>query len=206
MMLCYCYFLKSMSLKPPGWVEPLLQRIKNSPSAVPYPNIEIIRDQTFQVGCTIAGSRAIFRWKDLTCQWEFVPDYERKRRKQDCDPIRWRSCTRGFYPFHEGYLTSESRGSFLWIDVMVISRGSFHEGRLMVLLFSRGAIFTRITNTLKCIITHVDNTNSLHLYYFQEQHHTCTHRGQSELCVVIITHLTPNPYTNITPTLKLPNY
>ncbi|XP_012941011.1 polypeptide N-acetylgalactosaminyltransferase 5 [Aplysia californica] len=72
----------------PGWLQPLLQRIHESPKAVPYPNIEIIRDQTFQVGCTIAGSRAIFRWKDLTFQWEFVPQYERMRRQLDSDPIR----------------------------------------------------------------------------------------------------------------------
>ena len=75
-------------LKYSVWLEPLLQRIHENPNCVPYPNIEIIKDEHFHVGCTIAGSRAIFRWKDLTFQWEFVPEYERLRRKDNSDPIR----------------------------------------------------------------------------------------------------------------------
>ncbi|KAK3759427.1 hypothetical protein RRG08_009099 [Elysia crispata] len=70
------------------WAEPLLNRISEDIQAVPYPNIEIIRDDSLAVGTTIAGSRAIFVWKDLTFQWEFLPQYEKNRRKNDADPIR----------------------------------------------------------------------------------------------------------------------
>ncbi|KAK3759426.1 hypothetical protein RRG08_009099 [Elysia crispata] len=72
----------------PNWAEPLLNRISEDIQAVPYPNIEIIRDDSLAVGTTIAGSRAIFVWKDLTFQWEFLPQYEKNRRKNDADPIR----------------------------------------------------------------------------------------------------------------------
>lgn len=80
--------LPYLPFRPAGWIEPLLDRIVKHPGAVPYPNIEIIFDNTFRVGVTNAGSRAIFRWKDLTFQWEFLPDYERTRRKSKADYIR----------------------------------------------------------------------------------------------------------------------
>ena len=69
-------------------MEPLLDRIVKHEGAVPYPNIEIIFADTLGVHVTNAGSRAVFRWKDLTFQWEFLPDYERKRRKNTADYIR----------------------------------------------------------------------------------------------------------------------
>ncbi|XP_076438477.1 polypeptide N-acetylgalactosaminyltransferase 5-like [Babylonia areolata] len=72
----------------PGWAEPLLDRVVKHPGAVPYPDIEIIYDDTFRVGFTNPGARAVFRWKDLTFQWEFVPDYEKARRKNMADLIR----------------------------------------------------------------------------------------------------------------------
>ncbi|GFO06547.1 polypeptide n-acetylgalactosaminyltransferase [Plakobranchus ocellatus] len=75
--------------KKKDWAEPLLQRIHEDSQAVPYPNIEIIRDDSLGLGTTIAGSRAIFAWKDLTFQWEFLPQYEKDRRKNDADPIRF---------------------------------------------------------------------------------------------------------------------
>ncbi|RUS72067.1 hypothetical protein EGW08_020172 [Elysia chlorotica] len=72
----------------PNWAEPMLNRIAEDNQAIPYPNIEIIRDNSLAVGTTIAGSRAIFAWKDMTFQWEFLPQFERDRRKNDADPIR----------------------------------------------------------------------------------------------------------------------
>jgi hypothetical protein len=71
-----------------GWLEPLLARIVSDPGAVPFPSIEIIYDDDFHVGVTQPDTRAIFLWKDLTFNWEFIPEYEKQRRLTPDSPIR----------------------------------------------------------------------------------------------------------------------
>ncbi|XP_070210462.1 polypeptide N-acetylgalactosaminyltransferase 5-like [Littorina saxatilis] len=72
----------------PGWLEPLLDRIVKNPTAMPYPNHEVIYEENFRVFITDPGARPIFRWKDLNFNWEFLPEYEKKRRKNHADIIR----------------------------------------------------------------------------------------------------------------------
>ncbi|KAK7486244.1 hypothetical protein BaRGS_00022567 [Batillaria attramentaria] len=87
------------------WLPPLLDRIVQDPRNVPYPNIEIIYDDTLHVTQTVPGSRAIFRLRDLTFQWEFIPDYEKKRRKSNADPIRSPTMPGGLFAIDRDFFT-----------------------------------------------------------------------------------------------------
>ncbi|KAL8598362.1 hypothetical protein ACOMHN_047683 [Nucella lapillus] len=72
-----------------GWVEPMAHRIQRDPQVTVFPSVEVIDDQSLAV--TENGnvdSRGIYRWKDLTFQWEFLPPSEFKRRSSKADPIR----------------------------------------------------------------------------------------------------------------------
>ncbi|KAI8789545.1 polypeptide N-acetylgalactosaminyltransferase 5 [Biomphalaria glabrata] len=73
----------------PGWAEPLSYRITEEPTVVAFPSIEVINDETFAtVANPNVNQNGIFRWKDLTFQWQSVPDFESARRKSEADPIR----------------------------------------------------------------------------------------------------------------------
>ncbi|XP_042632856.1 polypeptide N-acetylgalactosaminyltransferase 12-like [Cyprinus carpio] len=71
-----------------GWLEPLLQRIKDEPSAVVCPVIDVIDWNTFQY-LGNAGEPQIggFDWR-LVFTWHTIPEYEQKRRSSPTDVIR----------------------------------------------------------------------------------------------------------------------
>ncbi|KAH9505791.1 Polypeptide N-acetylgalactosaminyltransferase 5 [Bulinus truncatus] len=72
-----------------AWAEPLSYRIGENPSVVAFPSIEVINDETFAtLANTNVNQNGIFRWKDLTFQWQSVPQFEASKRKSDADPIR----------------------------------------------------------------------------------------------------------------------
>lgn len=71
-----------------GWLEPLLARIAQNRTIVVTPDIEVVDFKTFSYAQGKGGNnRGIFNW-ELTFKWRALPDYERKRRKSDADPIR----------------------------------------------------------------------------------------------------------------------
>lgn len=71
-----------------GWLEPLLARIAQNRTIVVTPDIEVVDFKTFSYARGKGGyNRGIFNW-ELTFKWRALPDYERKRRKSDADPIR----------------------------------------------------------------------------------------------------------------------
>ena len=73
----------------PGWVEPLLDRIAMDEKNVVCPVIDVIEDDTlkYQYGSAKSTSIGGFDW-NMQFSWHGIPDYERKRRASDVDPIR----------------------------------------------------------------------------------------------------------------------
>lgn len=67
----------------------MVHRIHLDPHVTVFPSVEVINDQTLAVRENMnVDSRGIYRWKDLTFQWEGIPVMESHRRKNKADPIR----------------------------------------------------------------------------------------------------------------------
>ncbi|XP_016414850.1 polypeptide N-acetylgalactosaminyltransferase 6-like [Sinocyclocheilus rhinocerous] len=74
----------------PGWLEPLLARIVEEPTAVVSPEITTIDLNSFQFHKPMASARAHnrgnFDWS-LGFGWEAIPDYENAKRKDETYPV-----------------------------------------------------------------------------------------------------------------------
>ncbi len=74
-----------------GWLEPLLARIVEEPTAVVSPEITTIDLNSFQFHKPVASARAHnrgnFDWS-LTFGWEAIPDYENAKRKDETYPVK----------------------------------------------------------------------------------------------------------------------
>ncbi|XP_055884839.1 probable N-acetylgalactosaminyltransferase 9 isoform X3 [Biomphalaria glabrata] len=70
-----------------GWIEPILSRIKEDPTAVLCPEIDLIDKDTLQYAGTGSYSVGGFWWS-LHFSWRPVPKRESLRRKSEIDPIR----------------------------------------------------------------------------------------------------------------------
>lgn len=71
-----------------GWLEPLVQRIKDKPSAVICPVIDFISaDNMAYSGDGHVGSVGGFWWS-LHFRWDSIPAAEQERRKSPIDPVR----------------------------------------------------------------------------------------------------------------------
>ncbi|XP_029198465.2 polypeptide N-acetylgalactosaminyltransferase 13-like [Acropora millepora] len=86
-----------------GWLEPLLARIAQNRTIVVTPDIEVVDFKTFSYAQGKGGhNRGIFNW-ELTFKWRALPDYERKRRKSDADPIRSPTMAGGLFAIDRSY-------------------------------------------------------------------------------------------------------
>lgn len=73
-----------------GWLEPLLARIAEDPTAVVCPVIDVIDDKTFEYHYRSDASSINvggFDW-NLQFNWHSIPEREKLRRKHSTDPIR----------------------------------------------------------------------------------------------------------------------
>ncbi|KAG7471615.1 hypothetical protein JOB18_022185 [Solea senegalensis] len=86
-----------------GWLEPLLHRIKEEPSAVVCPVIDVIEWNTLQY-LGNAGEPQIggFDWR-LVFTWHVVPEYEQKRRHSPTDVIRSPTMAGGLFAVSKNY-------------------------------------------------------------------------------------------------------
>ncbi|XP_051871806.1 polypeptide N-acetylgalactosaminyltransferase 4 [Pristis pectinata] len=86
-----------------GWLEPLLERIRENETAIVCPVIDTIDWNTFafymQTGEPMIGG---FDWR-LTFQWHSVPEHERNRRKSRIDPIRSPTMAGGLFAVSKKY-------------------------------------------------------------------------------------------------------
>eukprot|EP00064_Thunnus_orientalis_P003501 superscaffoldBa00000287_g3510 len=100
-----------------GWLEPLLQRIKEEPSAVVCPVIDVIDWNTFQyLGNSGEPQIGGFDWR-LVFTWHAVPSHEQQRRRSPTDVIRSPTMAGGLFAvskkyFH--YLGTYDTGMEVW--------------------------------------------------------------------------------------------
>uniref|UniRef100_A0A8C7GL18 Polypeptide N-acetylgalactosaminyltransferase n=1 Tax=Oncorhynchus kisutch TaxID=8019 RepID=A0A8C7GL18_ONCKI len=86
-----------------GWLEPLLNRIKEEPSAVVCPVIDVIDWNTFQyLGNPGEPQIGGFDWR-LVFTWHSVPEYEQKRRRSAIDVIRSPTMAGGLFAVSKNY-------------------------------------------------------------------------------------------------------
>lgn len=69
------------------WLEPLLQRVKESPQSIVTPVIDVISDDSFQYFSSSATLRGGFDWS-LHFQWEPIPPRVKKRILSPVDIIK----------------------------------------------------------------------------------------------------------------------
>uniref|UniRef100_A0A1A8LC95 Polypeptide N-acetylgalactosaminyltransferase n=6 Tax=Nothobranchius TaxID=28779 RepID=A0A1A8LC95_9TELE len=96
-----------------GWLEPLLARIAEQPSAVVSPKINVIDRNNLWVHKPVPRpqrySRGNFDWR-LKFGWEAVPKEELKRRKNETYPIRTPTFAGGLFAVSKSYF--EHIGSY----------------------------------------------------------------------------------------------
>ncbi|PKK18638.1 polypeptide N-acetylgalactosaminyltransferase 6 [Columba livia] len=89
-----------------GWLEPLLSRIAEEPTAVVSPDIATIDLNTFEFSRPVQNgkqhSRGNFDWS-LTFGWELVPARERQRRKDETFPIKSPTFAGGLFAISRSY-------------------------------------------------------------------------------------------------------
>ncbi|XP_037539921.1 polypeptide N-acetylgalactosaminyltransferase 6-like [Nematolebias whitei] len=99
-------FLDSHCECTPGWLEPLLARIAEQPTAVVSPQITSINrdDLSFHKPATKPQrhNRGKFDWR-LKFGWEAVPEEEMKQRKSDTCPIRTPVFAGGLFSVSKSY-------------------------------------------------------------------------------------------------------
>ncbi|XP_009871031.1 PREDICTED: polypeptide N-acetylgalactosaminyltransferase 6-like, partial [Apaloderma vittatum] len=96
-----------------GWLEPLLSRIAEEPTAVVSPDIATIDLNTFEFSKPVQNgkqhSRGNFDWS-LTFGWEVIPPRERQRRKGETVPTKSPTFAGGLFAISKSYF--EHIGSY----------------------------------------------------------------------------------------------
>ncbi|KAL3832393.1 hypothetical protein ACJMK2_024040 [Sinanodonta woodiana] len=95
-------FLDSHCEAGPGWLEPLLARIKEDRTTVLCPEIDNIDKDTLYIGGTGSFSVGGFWWS-LHFSWRPIPEHEKKRRKSSVDPIRSPTMAGGLFAADREY-------------------------------------------------------------------------------------------------------
>ncbi|XP_066564687.1 polypeptide N-acetylgalactosaminyltransferase 6 isoform X2 [Amia ocellicauda] len=89
-----------------GWLEPLLFRIAEEPTAVVSPDITTIDLNSFQFGRPAPSSRAHnrgnFDWS-LSFGWEGIPTHEKQRRKDETYPVKTPTFAGGLFSISKSY-------------------------------------------------------------------------------------------------------
>ncbi|MCI4387664.1 hypothetical protein PGIGA_G00076820 [Pangasianodon gigas] len=89
-----------------GWLEPLLARIVEEPTAVVSPEITTIDLNTFRFNKPVATARAQnrgnFDWS-LTFGWESIPQYEQAKRKDETYPVKTPTFAGGLFSISKAY-------------------------------------------------------------------------------------------------------
>ena len=101
----------------PGWMEPLLARVKESPKTIVVPVITTISWDNFAFhGAGANPQIGGFDWR-LTFQWHSIPAHEQKRRNATTDPIRSPTMAGGLFAVNKDwfeYLGTYDSGMDIW--------------------------------------------------------------------------------------------
>ncbi|KAA0199892.1 Polypeptide N-acetylgalactosaminyltransferase [Fasciolopsis buskii] len=97
-------FLDSHIECTPGWLEPLLDRIKSNYTNVVTPVIEIINTEDFSMGVTRSKDVQVggFGWS-LTFTWHVPPDRDRERPGAPYSPLRSPTMAGGLFSIHRDF-------------------------------------------------------------------------------------------------------
>lgn len=95
-------FLDAHCESSPGWLEPLLTRIKENPKAALCPEIDNIDHNTLSYGGTGSFSVGGFWWS-LHFTWRPIPAHEQKRRKSEIDLIRSPTMAGGLFAIDRAF-------------------------------------------------------------------------------------------------------
>ncbi|XP_067670025.1 polypeptide N-acetylgalactosaminyltransferase 5-like [Haliotis asinina] len=91
----------------PGWLEPLLDRIRKNPRTVPIPMIDVISSQDFGTGILNTTKRlGVFKWKLLTFHWEHMSEERMSTLKTPTDPIRSPTMIGGLFAIDRQWFTT----------------------------------------------------------------------------------------------------
>ncbi|KAG7477460.1 hypothetical protein MATL_G00069940 [Megalops atlanticus] len=94
---CECFY---------GWLEPLLARIVEEPTAVVSPEIVTINQDSLQFSRPVvthhARNRGNFDW-NLSFGWESIPEHEQKRRKDETYPVKTPTFAGGLFSISKSY-------------------------------------------------------------------------------------------------------
>ncbi|CEF65639.1 Polypeptide N-acetylgalactosaminyltransferase 3 [Strongyloides ratti] len=85
-----------------GWLEPLLQRIKDDRRNVPCPVIDVINDETFSYQKGIDIFRGGFNW-NLQFRWYSISSKDAKERKNSIAPIPTPTMAGGLFSIDRNY-------------------------------------------------------------------------------------------------------
>ncbi|KAK0418976.1 hypothetical protein QR680_013884 [Steinernema hermaphroditum] len=87
-----------------GWIEPLLDRIKQDPSTVVCPVIDVIDDNTFEYHYSKAYFTNVggFDWS-LQFNWHAIPERDRKNRRRHIDPVPSPTMAGGLFSIDRKY-------------------------------------------------------------------------------------------------------
>ncbi|KAJ8397016.1 hypothetical protein AAFF_G00010700 [Aldrovandia affinis] len=89
-----------------GWLEPLLARIVEEPTAVVSPEITTIDLNSFLFNKPVATARAHnrgnFDWS-LTFGWEAIPEHEKAKRKDETYPVKTPTFAGGLFSISKQY-------------------------------------------------------------------------------------------------------
>lgn len=99
-----------------GWLEPLLQRIKDQPNSVLVPSIDMISDNSMAYWGGPTHSVGGFWWS-LHFKWDPIPESERKRRKSSIEPVRSPTMPGGLFAMGRKYffdLGAYDAGMDIW--------------------------------------------------------------------------------------------
>ncbi|CAJ1083993.1 polypeptide N-acetylgalactosaminyltransferase 12 [Xyrichtys novacula] len=154
-----------------GWLEPLLHRIKEKPSAVVCPVIDVIDWNTFEyLGNSGEPQIGGFDWR-LVFTWHSVPKSEQKRRRSPVDVIRSPTMAGGLFAVKKNYfhyLGTYDTGMEIWqcggsLEIHPCS----HVGHV----FPKGAPYSRskaLANSVRAAEVWLDEYREI--YYHRSPH------------------------------------
>ncbi|XP_048246666.1 polypeptide N-acetylgalactosaminyltransferase 5-like isoform X1 [Haliotis rufescens] len=91
----------------PGWLEPLLDRIRKDPRNVPFPKIDMIHPGNFGTGIgTTIRQFGVFDWKMLFFNWGNISKERKGRLKTPADPIRSPTMPGGLFAIDKQWFTT----------------------------------------------------------------------------------------------------
>ena len=110
-------FLDSHCEVGPGWLEPLLQRIKEDYRNVVMPSHDIIKAEGFEfVGASTIDNQGVFNW-GLLHIWQGLPDFDKEKIKLKSDPVRSPTMAGGLFAISKKwweYLGKYDPGFEVW--------------------------------------------------------------------------------------------